>query len=124
MLLVAHDLALVSQVADDVVVLYAGVVAERGPARALLERPAHPYTRALVASIPPRRHRVRGQRRPKLAVIDGAVADLRAPKPGCRFQDRCPEVMDRCRVELPDLRPVPGNEAVAARCFAVEERGP
>ena len=120
LLLVAHDLALVGEIADEIVVLYAGVVVERGPTRQVLEAPAHPYTRALLASVPPRTHRTRGQKRVKLATIEGTLPDLRSPPPGCRFQDRCAEVMDRCRAETPALVPVEGG--AEARCFAVEDR--
>ncbi len=122
LLLVAHDLLLVGEIADEIVVLYAGVVVERGPARQVLEAPAHPYTRALLASVPPRTHRTRGQKRVKLATIEGTLPDLRSPPPGCRFQDRCGEVMDRCRAEAPALIPLEGGAEV--RCFAVEmQRG-
>jgi oligopeptide/dipeptide ABC transporter ATP-binding protein len=123
LLLIAHDLALVANVADEVVVMYAGVVVERGPARAVLDAPAHPYTRALLASIPPRTHRTRGQRRAKLATIEGTLPDLRAPIAGCPFADRCPEVIDVCRTERPALRPVAGGDTLA-RCFVVEQGGP
>jgi oligopeptide/dipeptide ABC transporter ATP-binding protein len=117
LLLVAHDLALVADVADDIVVLYAGVVVERGSARAVLGAPAHPYTRALLASVPPRVHRTRGQRRVRLPTIEGAPPDLTQPPPGCRFQDRCPEAMDRCRVEEPPVVLAAGG--TEARCFVV-----
>jgi oligopeptide/dipeptide ABC transporter ATP-binding protein len=117
---VAHDLALVGEVADQIVVLYAGVVVERGPAAAVLGEPAHPYTRALLASVPPRTHRTRGQKRVPLATIAGSLPDLRAPPPGCRFQDRCAEVMDRCRTEAPPF--VAGDGGTEARCFAIDER--
>jgi oligopeptide/dipeptide ABC transporter ATP-binding protein len=120
LLLIAHDLALVANVADEVVVMYAGVVVERGPARAVLDAPAHPYTRALLASIPPRAHRTRGQRRAKLATIEGTLPDLRAPIAGCPFADRCPEVIDVCRTERPALLPVAGGQTLA-RCFVVEQ---
>ena len=122
MLLIAHDLALVGEVADEIVVLYAGVVVERGPARRILEAPAHPYTRALLQSLPPRTHRVRGQTGRRLPTIEGSLPDLRSPPPGCRFQARCPEVMDRCRSEAPHLVTVPGSD-VQARCFLIEEEG-
>jgi peptide/nickel transport system ATP-binding protein len=121
LLLIAHDLALVGEIADEIVVLYAGVVVERGPARAVLDAPAHPYTRALLASVPPRTHRTRGVKRAPLPTIEGTLPDLRSPPPGCRFQGRCPLVMDRCRVETPDLLPA-GDQGTLARCFAVEEQ--
>ncbi|APR83181.1 Oligopeptide transport ATP-binding protein OppD [Minicystis rosea] len=120
LLLIAHDLALVGEVADDIVVLYAGVVVERGPARAVLSNPAHPYTRALLRSLPPRAHRARGERGRKLPTIEGSLPDLRSPPPGCRFQDRCPDVTERCRVEPPAL--VPAGNGATARCFLVEPR--
>ena len=116
MLLIAHDLALVGQVADDVVVLYAGVVVERGPAAEVLRSPSHPYTRALRASVPPRLHRVRGEKGRRLPTIEGALPDLRSPPPGCRFHERCAEVMDRCRREPPALLPVAGS-SVESRCL-------
>ncbi len=118
LLIIAHDLALVGEIADEIVVLYAGVVVERGPARAVLGAPAHPYTRALLASVPPRTHRVRGQRRARLPTLEGTLPDLSAPPSGCRFQPRCPEAMDRCRAEIPALFPV--GDGAAARCFLVE----
>ena len=74
---------------------------------------------------PPRTHRVRGQKRVRLPTIEGILPDLRSPLAGCRFQARCPEVMDRCRTESPELVAVDdtsGSEASLARCFAVEER--
>jgi oligopeptide/dipeptide ABC transporter ATP-binding protein len=120
LLIIAHDLALVAEIADEIVVLYAGVVVERGPAREVLRAPSHPYTRALLRSLPPRTHRVRGQKARRLPTIEGTIPDLRAPPPGCRFQARCPEVMDRCRVETPALVEVAGT-GVLSRCFLVEE---
>jgi oligopeptide/dipeptide ABC transporter ATP-binding protein len=122
MLLIAHDLALVSAVADELCVLYAGVVVERGPARAVLASAQHPYTRALLASVPPNTHRIRGHRRAKLPTIEGSPPDLSVPSPGCRFQDRCPQVFDRCRTETPSLFAT-GTDAFA-RCFLVETGEP
>ncbi len=119
-LLIAHDLALVAEVADEIVVLYAGVVVERGPAREILRAPSHPYTQALLRSLPPRAHRARGQKARRLPTIEGTLPDLRAPPPGCRFQARCPDVMDRCRAQTPALAPVPRTD-VLARCFLIEE---
>ena len=129
LLLIAHDLALVSEIADEIVVLYGGVVVERGPARQVLAAPSHPYTRALLRSLPPTgagAFRVRGQRGRRLPTLAGAPPDLRAPPPGCRFQDRCPDVFDRCRAEAPELLPVgaSGGGAQQARCFlATPEAG-
>jgi peptide/nickel transport system ATP-binding protein len=122
LLIIAHDLALVGEIADEIVVLYAGVVVERGPARAVLRSPSHPYTRALLGSVPPPGHRVRGERRAKLPTIEGTLPDLRSPPAGCRFHARCPAVMDRCRTESPPLFAVGvGSEAGSvSRCFLQE----
>jgi peptide/nickel transport system ATP-binding protein len=122
LLLIAHDLALVAELAGEIVVLYAGQVVERGPARAVLSAPAHPYTRALLRSIPPtgpRAFRARGQRGRRLPTIGGAPPDLRAPPAGCRFADRCEEAFDRCRAEAPALAAIGADSAQHARCFLV-----
>ncbi|WP_437689056.1 ABC transporter ATP-binding protein [Sorangium sp. So ce176] len=127
LLLIAHDLAVVGELADDIVVLYAGVVVEQGPARDVLAAPSHPYTRSLLRSIPARGfrpHRVRGQRSLRLPTIPGGLPDLRDPPRGCRFQDRCEAVFDRCRAEPPDLYAVPpGAGHHAARCFLLAGAG-
>ncbi|GLY88130.1 ABC transporter ATP-binding protein [Actinoallomurus iriomotensis] len=101
MLLVSHDLRVMSHVAHDLVVMYAGRVAERGAASAVLRRPAHPYTRALVRSVP--------AVRTKTAIADPlpgtSVTPARRPS-GCPFHPRCPIAVDRCRTEIPPLREV------------------
>ena len=119
MLLIAHDLALVAAVADEIVVLYAGQVVEQGPAREVLGAPVHPYTRALLRSAPPAgAFRVRGERRKKLPALGGAPPDLLSPPPGCRFEERCPEVLVRCREDAPLLYTAgPGRRA---RCLLAE----
>ncbi|WP_437278299.1 oligopeptide/dipeptide ABC transporter ATP-binding protein [Sorangium sp. So ce375] len=127
LLLIAHDLAVVGELADEIVVLYAGVVVEQGPARDVLAAPSHPYTRALLRSIPARGlrpHRVRGERARRLPTIPGGLPDLRDPPRGCRFHDRCDAVFDRCRAEAPDLYAVPpGAGHHAARCFLLTVPG-
>jgi peptide/nickel transport system ATP-binding protein/oligopeptide transport system ATP-binding protein len=107
-LLITHDLGVVARVADRVAVMYAGRIVETGPARAVLESPAHPYTRGLLASVP---GRVPGAR---LAAIPGAVPDLAALPEGCAFTPRCAdrfEPCDRARPEATDVSPGHG-----ARC--------
>ncbi|WP_437576940.1 ABC transporter ATP-binding protein [Sorangium sp. So ce887] len=127
LLLIAHDLAVVGELADEIVVLYAGVVVERGPARNVLAAPTHPYTRSLLRSVPARGFRpprVRGQRALRLPTIPGGLPDLRDPPRGCRFSDRCDAVFDRCRVEAPDMYAVPpGAGHHAARCFLLAGPG-
>jgi oligopeptide/dipeptide ABC transporter ATP-binding protein len=119
LLLVAHDLDVVAELADEVLVMYAGQIVEQGPARAVLRRPLHPYTRALLACTPPddapaRRLDDRGRRLPTIA---GAVPDPRRLPAGCRFEPRCAERFGRCAIETPELTQV-GPTAV--RCFLHE----
>jgi peptide/nickel transport system ATP-binding protein len=97
-ILITHDLGVVAEVADDVVVMYAGRVVERAPVRELFEQPQHPYTVGLLGSIP----RLDVERT-RLASIEGQVPNpLRRPA-GCKFADRCPFVIARCRAEDPPL---------------------
>jgi oligopeptide/dipeptide ABC transporter ATP-binding protein len=121
LLLIAHDLGVVAELADAIVVLYAGVVVERGPARSILEAPSHPYTQALLRSVPPAgksAYRPRGKRPRRLPTIAGVVPDLRAPPSGCRFHDRCEHAWSRCQAEDPPLYPVKiGGETSLSRCF-------
>src|SRR5262249_38489905 len=117
LLLIAHDLGVVSEIAHEVVVLYAGVVVETGPPSRILRDPRHPYTRALVRSIPPAgAFRGRHERRNPLPVIEGTLPDPRRPPPGCRFQTRCDAVLDRCTSEAPPLFTQSGSPG-AVRCF-------
>jgi oligopeptide/dipeptide ABC transporter ATP-binding protein len=113
MLMVTHDLGAVAQYCDDVVVMYAGKVVERGPVSEVFTTPAHPYTRALLASVPRR-----GQ---PVEVLRGRVADLVSYPTGCPFADRCGLVHDRCRAEAPVLRPVAGSAGRTASCHLTGE---
>jgi oligopeptide transport system ATP-binding protein len=118
-LLITHNVAAVRYAADRVAVMYLGQVVEHGPVRSVLDRPAHPYTKALLAAVPtadPRRRRVRYR-------ISGEVPTMIHPPPGCRFAGRCPFVIDRCRTEDPRLRPVPGRSDRWASCHRLEEVG-
>jgi len=99
LLLITHDLAVLSQVAGRVLVMYAGQVVESAPLAELVSAPRHPYTAALLASIPGA-GRARGER---LAAIPGNVPDPARPPTGCRFHPRCPQAQERCRREEPDL---------------------
>jgi oligopeptide/dipeptide ABC transporter ATP-binding protein len=97
-LFISHNLAVVSQIADEVAVMYAGRIVERAPAADLFVRPAHPYTAGLIATLP----RI-GVRRKRLPVIAGAVPNPAALPPGCRFQDRCALADEVCRTVDPPL---------------------
>lgn len=112
-LLITHDLGIVAGRADRVAVMYAGRLAETAPTDALFGAPAHPYTRALLASVP----RLEGPRRP-LQPIAGSVPTPAAWPTGCRFHPRCPVAFDRCPLESPPL--VSAGAAHRAACFLVE----
>jgi len=104
-------------VADRVAVMYLGKLAEVGPVKDLLEHPIHPYTKALLAALPvpePRRRAARYR-------IGGEVPTLVHPPPGCRFADRCPFVIDRCRTEEPLLRIPSGSRDRWVACHRAEE---
>jgi peptide/nickel transport system ATP-binding protein len=99
-MLVTHDMGVIAETADRVAVMYAGRLVEIGPVEAVIARPNHPYTKGLMGSIP-----ALGARVPRLTQIDGAMPRLDAVPPGCAFNPRCPAVMNRCRIERPDLTP-------------------
>ena len=110
-LLITHDLGVVADHADDVVVMYAGRVAEQAPAAKLFAHPEHPYTVGLLGAAPGA-----GPRRARLASIEGTVPDLRAPPAGCRFAPRCPFALASCSVTAPSLLEVsPGHASACAR---------
>ncbi|MEX1025626.1 MAG: ABC transporter ATP-binding protein [Planctomycetota bacterium] len=111
-ILITHDLGVVAQVADRVLVMYAGRVIEEGTVFDLFRAPRHPYTKALLDSIPRAGNRRRGQR---LATIPGIVPNLFELPAGCRFQDRCLHVEERCRTEEP-AHLAHGDETHPARC--------
>jgi oligopeptide/dipeptide ABC transporter ATP-binding protein len=108
-LFISHDLSLVYENADEIAVLYGGVLMERGPARDVIERPKHPYTAALLACVP---HRRDGGRQ---AGIEGAVPSVTDWRPGCRFADRCHHVRPQCRTGTIGLTNLAGR---AVRCVA------
>ena len=97
LILITHDLSVIAETCDRVLVMYAGRVAEEGPVGTLFSGPRHPYTQMLLAAIP----NLASDRR-LLGTIPGSPPDLRTPPPGCRFHPRCPLVMDVCREIVPD----------------------
>jgi oligopeptide/dipeptide ABC transporter ATP-binding protein len=97
-LLITHNLGLVGDLAHRVAVMYAGQVIETGPAAAILRRPAHPYTRALIQSVP-----ALGAGASRLTAIPGTVPQLGALPPGCRFHPRCPIARPDCARVAPEL---------------------
>jgi oligopeptide/dipeptide ABC transporter ATP-binding protein len=110
-LFITHDLGVVRHIAHRVAVMYVGQIVELRDTESLFESPAHPYTQALLRSIP----RVAGgaERKP----LAGEVPSPARPPSGCRFHPRCPQAFDRCPNELPSLYPVPHGQS---RCFLNE----
>jgi peptide/nickel transport system ATP-binding protein len=107
-LMITHDLGVVAELCDDVVVMYAGGVVEQAPVDALFEDPQHPYTLGLLGSIP----RIE-EDKARLAAIPGRVPHPQAMPQGCRFNPRCPFAIDRCRVEAPPLVEIAPGHTVA-----------
>ncbi len=114
---ISHNLGVISEVADEVVVMYAGRIVERAPAGELFRHPLHPYTRGLLETVPQL-----GQRQRRLPAIAGAVPAPGAWPRGCRFRNRCPWAVDRCAEAEPTLEVLaPGHQAA---CFvAAAETG-
>jgi oligopeptide/dipeptide ABC transporter ATP-binding protein len=110
-LFIAHDLALVRQVSDRVAVMYLGKLCEVGPVRAIYSEPLHPYTLALLTSIPDP-DAARDKRKPA-SVIKGELPSPLDPPSGCRFRTRCPRAADRCAAEVPEMRALADGHLVA-----------
>ncbi|MEM6490060.1 MAG: ABC transporter ATP-binding protein [Pseudomonadota bacterium] len=110
-LLITHDLGVVAETADDVVIMYAGKVVEQGPVQAIFDNPQHPYTLGLMASVP----RL-DEARNRLATIVGSVPNPMALPFGCRFAPRCRLADERCDAEIPPLNHMaPGHTAACWR---------
>jgi oligopeptide/dipeptide ABC transporter ATP-binding protein len=107
--LITHDLGVIAQVCDDVVVMYAGQVAEQGSVEAIFRRPMHPYTRGLLASVP----RLTTLGKSRLPTIEGTVPGLGEMPAGCRYQNRCPYARPRCGEARPPLEPITESHAVS-----------
>jgi oligopeptide/dipeptide ABC transporter ATP-binding protein len=117
-ILITHDLGVIAETCDDVLVMYAGRVAEQGTVDDVYHRPSHPYTRGLLSSIP----RLEYPRKTRLKTIEGMVPGLMDLPAGCRFNNRCAHVQDRCREETPGLERITGEHAVA--CHRWRELAP
>jgi len=118
MLFITHNLGVVAQIADRVAVMYAGRIVEEGGVAALFARPRHPYTRALLRSLP-RLERGGALRRGKLEAIAGQMPSPLDLPPGCAFAPRCTFAAPRCTPAMPPLERIPGGQAV--RCIRWRE---
>jgi peptide/nickel transport system ATP-binding protein len=122
-ILITHDLGVVARRADRIIVMYAGRAVERAEVRELFNHTTHPYTEALLASVP----RLTYDPHTRLAAIPGTPPDLSRPGAGCPFAPRCRYATDVCRVEHPALEPAHGNPAHLAACHHpvdVDSRAP
>ncbi|MGE3067364.1 MAG: ABC transporter ATP-binding protein, partial [Hyphomicrobiaceae bacterium] len=117
-ILITHDLGVVAETCQRVVVMYAGRKVEEAPVADLFARPAHPYTRGLLASLARGRG---GSRAGRLHEIPGMVPSLREPIRGCAFAPRCAFVQDTCRTMTPELTVVEGRAQHKAACLRVSE---
>ncbi len=110
MIFITHNLGIVAKMCDRVAVMYAGRIVESGPVRRIFNAPAHPYTEALLSSIP----RLSDPTQ-RLTAIDGQPPDLASPPPGCAFHPRCPKVVERCREDDPPA--FTAADGHTARCW-------
>jgi peptide/nickel transport system ATP-binding protein len=113
-IIITHDLSLVYQIADSIIVMYAGKLAEKAPAETLVAAPRHPYTRMLLAALP--EVGVRYQTR-RLQGIPGSPPSLLDPPGGCRFRDRCPLAFDKCAEPPPFLEVAPDHAVACWKAF-------
>lgn len=112
LVLITHDLGVVAEMADEVIVMYAGRIAEKGPVADIFDRPAHPYTQGLLKSVPP----LAGARNDRLAAIGGIVPGLFSMPDGCAFAPRCVHAEPRCNQVVPSrVRIAPGHFAACIR---------
>ena len=115
LLLITHDLGVIAEVCDRVVVMYGGQIVETGTTEEILTRPEHPYTQGLLASLPGI-----GDRDVRLNPIPGTVPSAVDWPDGCRFRDRCSFAWERCAESAPDLLPVDAGSSRSARCWLVD----
>jgi oligopeptide/dipeptide ABC transporter ATP-binding protein len=114
---ISHNLGVVSEIADDVMVMYAGHIVEQATTEQIFTNPCHPYTKGLIETVP----RL-GAREARLAAIPGAVPDLLNLPPGCPFSDRCPLADAQCRHDPPAIEDLGGGHLIA--CFKPQGEGP
>jgi oligopeptide/dipeptide ABC transporter ATP-binding protein len=111
---ITHDLGVISQMCDEVLVMYAGKIVETASVLELFESPSHPYTKGLLSSIP----RLEDKRKTKLNVIKGMVENIYDLPKGCRFQNRCPYTMEICKTEEPEIFKI--NDNHYASCYLLK----
>src|ERR1035437_9333629 len=116
LILITHDLGVVAEMADEVIVMYAGRMVEKAPVKDIFASPRHPYTRGLLRGVPVLSADSSAcAKKRRLETIPGIVPSLSELPKGCRFQDRCAHVGDDCRKLEPDSRKI--TDAHEVRCF-------
>jgi len=115
-IIITHDLGVIAETADEVVVMYAAKIAEQAPVDEIFNRPQHPYTWGLLGSLPRLDANV-----DRLVQIPGQPPSLLTPPSGCRFHPRCPYVMDICKRQEPELRPISTDTSHLQACHLDEE---
>jgi peptide/nickel transport system ATP-binding protein len=114
MLVITHDVSILYQTADTILVMYAGKLAEKAPTKTIIEQPRHPYTTMLISSLPEVGVRYANK---KLSGIPGSPPSLLNPPTGCRFRARCPLAFDKCLEEPPFIRIAPDHSVA---CWKVD----
>jgi peptide/nickel transport system ATP-binding protein len=120
-IVITHDISVLYQIADTILIMYAGKLAEKAPADAIIHRPRHPYTQLLISSLP--EVGVRYEEK-KLAGIPGRPPGLLDPPAGCRFRDRCPFAFERCSEEPPFVEVEPGHSVACWKVAAEQSSTP
>lgn len=118
-MMITHDLGVIAEMADKVIVMYAGQVVEEADVFTLFDEPKHPYTKGLIDSIP----HLEYDSDEKLYSIPGSVPTLQQMPKGCRFHTRCPYAMEKCVAERPPHVAVEGNSEHKVRCWLYDEAG-
>ncbi len=123
MIIITHDMGVVAEAADDILVMYAGQIVEQAPVLELFDHPEHPYTEALLGALP--QLEGEGIRTGRLTAIPGRPPDLINPPAACRFAPRCPyaNANDSCATEMPELREIRKEHLVRSSHPASERAG-
>ena len=108
-LFISHDLSVVAHICDNVAVMYLGTLVETAPTKKLFSNPSHPYTKALLSSIPS----LDPDESKKAQKLEGEIPSPTNPPPGCKFHTRCPVAEDRCRKEVPQWRELSADHYAA-----------